>query len=84
MKTQSMNPKIRAEISIALRDLGADSTLLNEVESLPVDEMYSAAERLGGEPMLLAYIGSWGDTLSDEAVLEALQKWNRESIAARN
>lgn len=35
-----------------------------------------AVERLGGGREFLGVIGSWGDTLSDEEVLEALQRLN--------
>ena len=37
-----------------------------------IREIYEAVERFGGSRELLAVIGSWGDTLSDEEVLEAL------------
>jgi hypothetical protein len=75
--------KILHEISVALKDLGADSKLLDKVKAWPVDEIYTAAENLGAPAMLLAFIGSWGDTLTDEEVLEELQGWNRESVALR-
>jgi hypothetical protein len=34
-----------------------------------VGEICKAVERLQGEPILLAPIGSWGDTMRDEDVL---------------
>ena len=41
-----------------------------------IAELYKAVEKLGAGRELLAVIGSWGDTLSDEDVLEALQHLN--------
>jgi hypothetical protein len=45
-----------------------------------LDELCKAAERLGdleADRFLLAIIASWGDTLDDDRVLAALQRWNR-------
>lgn len=39
-------------------------------------ELRAAFEQLGAHPHLLAIVGSWGDTLTDAAVLEALKDWN--------
>ena len=44
-------------------------------------EIYVAMESLGAPPRLLAVIGSWGDTLSDEAVLALLKEWNETGQA---
>jgi hypothetical protein len=41
-------------------------------------EIYLAMESLGAPPRLLAVIGSWGDTLSDEAVAALLKEWNEQ------
>jgi hypothetical protein len=76
--------KIVAEISIALKEIGADSKLLDNVKTWPVDKIYSASEDMAAPAMLLAFIGSWGDTLTDEEVLQELQGWNRESVALRS
>jgi hypothetical protein len=38
--------------------------------------MYDAVDRLGGDRQLLATIRSWGDTLTDEQVLEDLRRLN--------
>lgn len=40
------------------------------------NEISIALERLGAHPQLLAIVGSWGDTLTDDKVLEALRDWN--------
>jgi hypothetical protein len=39
-------------------------------------ELYTAMERLGAEPELLAVLGSWRDTLDDADVLTLLQEHN--------
>ena len=41
-----------------------------------IREIYKAVERLGGSRELLAAIGSWGNTMSDDEVLECLQQLN--------
>ena len=41
-----------------------------------VSEICKAVERLGGSRELLGVFGSWGDTLSDDEVLEALRHLN--------
>ena len=50
-------------------------------------EMYEAARRLGARSDLLRIIGSYGDTLPDEEVLDQLRQWNwrqrRKPAAAR-
>jgi hypothetical protein len=50
--------KIVAEISIALKDIGADSKLLDKLQTWPVDKIYSAAEDMAAPAMLPAFIGS--------------------------
>jgi hypothetical protein len=42
------------------------------------DEIYKALEKLGAKSDLLGIIGSWGDTYTDEEVLEKLNKWNED------
>lgn len=44
-------------------------------------ELYVAAEALGASPDLLAIIGSYGDTLSDEDVLSAMRLYNESGKA---
>ena len=39
-------------------------------------EIYRAFVALGADRELLATMGSWGDTLNDEEVLELLRNWN--------
>ena len=39
-------------------------------------EIYRAFETLGTDRHLLGLIGSWGDTLTDEVVLDLLKTWN--------
>jgi len=38
-------------------------------------EIYRAFELLGADRELLAAVGSWGDTLDNEAVLSLLRGW---------
>ena len=67
------------EMHEALASLGADPELLASIdaaEKLQPRALYRIAERLGGDRWLLAAIGSYGDTLSDRAVLEELRDWN--------
>lgn len=39
-------------------------------------EIYTALKRLGADRKLLATVGSWGDTLTDDEVFALLKKWN--------
>lgn len=39
-------------------------------------EISKALEAAGAHPYLRAIVGSWGDTLADADVLEALRDWN--------
>jgi hypothetical protein len=41
-------------------------------------EIYRALTSLKADAMLLAAVGSWGDTLGDDAVLELLKQWNAD------
>ncbi|RJR09334.1 hypothetical protein C4588_04980 [Candidatus Parcubacteria bacterium] len=40
------------------------------------NELYRAFQKLGADNELLATIGSYGDTLDDDDVLELLRSWN--------
>ncbi len=44
-------------------------------------EVYRAFAKLGADAGLLATIGSWGDTLSDDEVLKLLQSWTGGEIS---
>ena len=79
-----MDKKIVAEIAIALADIGAKPELLDKIKKSSIDEIYEAAERLGAQPLLLGFIGSWGDTLGDDEVLQGLRNWSAETKAALN
>lgn len=39
-------------------------------------EIYKAAERLGAGPELLSILGSYGDTLEDDDILQMLKDFN--------
>jgi len=66
---------IAIELRKAVRLLGADP---DEVLPIGVDRaiLYSVFEQLGAESDLLGIIGSYGDTMPDEWVLEQLERWN--------
>lgn len=42
-----------------------------------IKELYKALEGLGAPMELLANVGSWGDTLTEEEVLSCLQHYNQ-------
>lgn len=48
----------------------------NRTKTAIADELVVALKRLGADPELLSIIGSYGDTLSDEEVLQLLRDWN--------
>jgi hypothetical protein len=39
-------------------------------------ELYEALQKLGAKSDLLGLVGSYGDTLEDEEILDGLRKWN--------
>ncbi len=49
---------------------------MNDCKAAIASELYKALERLEAPPDLLSIIGSYGDTLSDEEVLQLLRDWN--------
>src|SRR5689334_1807091 len=46
------------------------------MDEVCVQTLYLTLEGLKAPPHLLGTIGSWGDTLEPEAVLEQLRSWN--------
>lgn len=38
-------------------------------------KVYRVIEMLGGDSIILSIIGSWGDTLTDEEVIDHLDSW---------
>ncbi len=42
-----------------------------------IDEICNALEQLGADPPLLSVVGSIGDTMADEDVLQDLKLWKR-------
>lgn len=41
-----------------------------------VAELSEALEKIDAPPKLRAIVGSWGDTLGEEEILELLKEWN--------
>jgi len=66
---------IAIELRKAVRLLKGDP---DEVLPIGVDRavIYSVFEQLGAKSDLLGIIGSYGDTMLDEWVLEQLRRWN--------
>jgi len=64
---------IRREIATAIERLGGTPRWL---ENATPEQLYKLAEQCGAERYLLGVIGSWGDTLSDEEVLDDLRHLN--------
>jgi hypothetical protein len=69
-----MEEAILDELCRAAERLGADG---ERIRALPRAEIYDALEDLEADRFLLGIVGSWGDTLNDDQVLVALQRWNR-------
>ena len=65
---------IRDELARAAERLGADG---DEIRGLSRSRLYKVLEDLGADRYLLAFVGSWGNTMSDRQVLKELQEWNR-------
>jgi hypothetical protein len=72
--TMDTHGAILVELSRAAERLGGDG---DRIRALPRAEIYDALDDLGADRYLLAFVGSWGDTMSDADVLEELKRWNR-------
>lgn len=62
------------EIAFAIRKLGGEPGALNLTDAWVVNRLL---EFLGADIYLMATVGSWHDTLSDNEVLADLRRWNR-------
>jgi hypothetical protein len=71
-KQSTVNRKIVRELQQALDYLGTDRALAD----IGAGDLYQKLEALEADRELLAIVGSWGDTLEDEEVLELLKHWN--------
>ena len=47
-----------------------------------INELYRTVEILGGDMTILAYIGSFRDTMSDQTILNEIQGWNEGKTVA--
>jgi hypothetical protein len=74
--TAEVDQAIVAEVRAALQRLGASEMLVYRAATMLPCAIYEEMERLGADPYLLAFIGSWRDTLTDEEVLDHLRDWN--------
>ena len=50
---------------------------MSVLKSEIVEQIYKSIEILGGKSDILSIVGSIGDTLDDDTVLDYLKKWNR-------
>jgi hypothetical protein len=62
------------ELCRAAERMGGDG---EQIRALPRAHIYDALEGLGADRHLLAFVGSWGDTMNDGQVLKELKEWNR-------
>ena len=51
---------------------------LSTVQYAIVEELCTAVAKLGGSRGLLACLGSWGDTLPQEEILQMLKEYNTQ------
>jgi hypothetical protein len=72
---------IKAEMRNALSKLDAQPKLVARIDAadtLDAATLYRAAEDLGADRVLLAIIGSRGDTIGDEEAVAAIRNWNAD------
>jgi hypothetical protein len=70
---KDLTEEIVKEIALAIIKLGGQPGTLNLTDSWAVNRVL---EFLGADIYLTATVGSWRDTLSNNEVLEELQRWN--------
>jgi hypothetical protein len=64
---------IKLELAKAITKLGGDSAGVNLADTWQVNRVL---EFLGADIYLMATVGSWGDTMTDEQVFTELRFWN--------
>jgi hypothetical protein len=72
---------IRREIQKAIEWLGGSPKLLASLRGASKRQLYDALELRGADRELLATVGSWLDTWTDDQVLTALREWNARAAA---
>jgi hypothetical protein len=72
---------IRREILKAVQWLGGSPKLLASLRGASKRQLYDALELRGADRELLATVGSWLDTWTDDQVLAALREWNARAAA---
>lgn len=73
--------KILDEIALALEKYGANTKTVQSIKTRwSATRISEAAEKLNAPLVLRGFIRSWGDTLTDEQVLEGLHDWNQKAI----
>jgi hypothetical protein len=72
---------IRREILKAIEWLGGSPKLVASLRGASKRRLYDALELLGADRELLATVGSWLDTWTDDQVLTALREWNARAAA---
>jgi hypothetical protein len=71
---KDLTEEIAREIAFAIRKLGGKPGALNLTDSWAVNRLLKF---LGADIYLMATVGCWRDTLSDDEVLADLRRWNR-------
>ena len=74
----TLTEEITREITTAISRLGGDPEAVDLTDTLQVNRVL---EFLGADMYLMATIGSWGDTLTDEEVLADLRRYNAGVVA---
>lgn len=68
--------EIAREMETALRKLGATEAEIAAIAMADAAVRYKAFQEYGAKSDLLGIVGSYGDTMDDEWVLENLRRWN--------
>jgi hypothetical protein len=71
---KDLTEEIVIEIAFAIKKLGGEPGALNLTDTAAVNRVL---QFLGADIYLMATVGSWRDTLSDDEVLADLRRWNR-------
>ena len=72
---------IRREILKAAAWVGGPPELLARLRGASKRQLYDALESLNADRQLLAAVGAWRETWSDDEVLAGLREWNTRVIA---
>jgi hypothetical protein len=70
---------IDVEIDKAIKKLGGGTDVLLAASDYSTAELLDVLRKLGGKSDILGLVGSYGDTLDDQEVVDGVRRWNSKA-----